>query len=724
MVQPEDSDEFTLRQSAATPQTPQTLDPEQKQPTSARMLNPGEVISDRYVVISYIGKGGIGSVYRVEQTFLKKQFALKILNTLGASPGTIMRFHQEAQASAKLHHKNIVGAIDFGITDDGEPFFVMELVEGKSLARILRAQKRLPLDVVLEIFIPLAEGMAYAHKEGIVHRDLKPGNIVLEPDEESKRQYIPKLIDFGLAKVARDEANTNQSITRLGDVLGTPLYMSPEQCNGKAVDNRSDIYSLGCVMFECLTGVPPLKGDTAMKTFMMHGSSKPPLLREASGGLEFSEDMEFLIATMLAKDPWDRFQNCTQVAERLAAIKDTEAKRSTEGITEAIAQIAGDQSSPKMTLPTTALLVTLAILSVLVISYVVWTSFTRQTPVASDTFKEAPFDSILIDAGGNVKESLKKYPKIDRNEPFSKTYKGARVFQFPVGEHLGELQWWTGSGTAFNTVQAHGTAELPEGSKTVFRVFKHLYFHPEIAGLFRDGDYTALELEPDLIWMPNDDIVSAVIVNLLKDKPVTAVLLKSIKVEPPILKALNDSNKLVWLHLRDCEVEAQDIANLKNLTRLNLLSINTVKKVTPIIDKLISKPVPLQRLSVRDCQLADEDLKKICRIKTLNVLNIGENHSDIGADAQRKKFIIQNLASLPNLRILCIDNEVLSDDPMPLFSKGKLKKLYVRGIKIIDPEYKRLRKMLPKNCEIKVGTDMTVKAWRELFKLQTSLDLW
>src|SRR5262249_17619040 len=157
--------------------------------------------------------------------------------------------------------------VDCGLIDEGQPYFVMDFVEGESVAKYLMKHGTMGPSDAISVCIAVCSGLAYAHELGIVHRDIKPGNIMLVPNEE-KNVWVPKIVDFGVARLNSSEMA--ESLTATGDVFGTPLYMSPEQCAGQKVDLRSDIYSLGCVLFEMLTGGPPFRGDSALSIMMQH----------------------------------------------------------------------------------------------------------------------------------------------------------------------------------------------------------------------------------------------------------------------------------------------------------------------------------------------------------------------------------------------------------------------------------------------------------------------
>jgi serine/threonine protein kinase len=286
------------------------------------MLNqfvPGEMLGGKYKVLSLLGQGGMGTVYRVEQVFLNKEMALKTLNSVSASDLTLQRFQIEAKAASALRHPNLVEVHDFGLLSDGRPYLVMDFIEGISLADYLKERGLLGVDDVTPIFAQACFGLLAAHERGIVHRDIKPGNIMLLKNRSFESEGSVKVVDFGIAKLTGREADEVQALTRTGEIFGSPLYMSPEQCAGGVVDQRSDIYSLGCVLFEMLTGTPPHVGQNALLTMKLHESHHAPSLKEASLGKQFPEALEQVAAKMLRKLPGQRYQNIGLVAHDLAS---------------------------------------------------------------------------------------------------------------------------------------------------------------------------------------------------------------------------------------------------------------------------------------------------------------------------------------------------------------------------------------------------------------------
>ncbi len=284
------------------------------------VFEPGQMLGGKYKLVSLIGAGGMGAVYKVEQVFLRREFALKTLNTNQTSDIAMRRFQMEARATSLLRHANLVQVHDFGLLDDGRPYLVMDYVDGITLAQYLKEKAPLAIDEAVKIVMQACEGLAYAHEQKIVHRDIKPSNIMLLNKTDISTSGSIKVLDFGIAKLTSHEEGEIQALTRTGEIFGSPLYMSPEQCSGAAVDQRSDIYSLGCVLFEALTGVPPHMGHNSLTTMLRHQSERAPTLKEASLGREFPSGLEQILARMLTKAPDDRYADLSSVSRDLSSV--------------------------------------------------------------------------------------------------------------------------------------------------------------------------------------------------------------------------------------------------------------------------------------------------------------------------------------------------------------------------------------------------------------------
>src|SRR5579883_426453 len=253
------------------------------------------VFSGRYEITHLVARGGMAQVYRARDALLDRPVALKVLfPELSVDRAFVERFRREAQAAANLSHPNIVPVFDWG-EDDGTYFIVMEYVDGRPLSALLRASGPLPPERAVDIGANVAAALAYAHRHGVIHRDVKPGNVLITDDG------LVKVTDFGIARAV----NTEDSLTQTGAVMGTATYFSPEQAEGLGVDARSDIYSLGVVLFEMLTGRPPFLGDTPVAVASKHVREHPPLPREINPAVP--PDLEAVIMKCMAKSPDYRY---------------------------------------------------------------------------------------------------------------------------------------------------------------------------------------------------------------------------------------------------------------------------------------------------------------------------------------------------------------------------------------------------------------------------------
>jgi serine/threonine-protein kinase len=278
----------------------------------------GQVIDTRYEVVSVLGEGGTGSVYEVRHTTLGRRFALKVLRKdIARDAQVVTRFIQEAKAAAAIGHPNIVAVSDFGEVQPDKsaplnakvPYFVMELLTGASLANVLRSEKKIAPDRAASIGMQCALGLAAAHEAGVIHRDLKPDNVFLV--RSGDREFV-KLLDFGLAKIAG-----TSRVTRQGIIFGTPHYMSPEQAAGLPVDHRSDIYALGVILYECITGRVPFEADSYKAVLDHHINTKPVPLEERAPEPALVGPLGPVVMRCLAKNPADRFATMAELAAAL-----------------------------------------------------------------------------------------------------------------------------------------------------------------------------------------------------------------------------------------------------------------------------------------------------------------------------------------------------------------------------------------------------------------------
>ncbi len=288
----------------------------------------GSTLSGRYLVTRKVGQGGMGAVYEATHTLIGKRVAVKVLLEKYAQREAIVaRLKQEAQLASSVGNEHIIDITDFGTTEDGRTFVVMEFLEGESLAECLARETRLPEQRILKIVYQAASALAAAHAKGIVHRDIKPENLFLL---KRKEQDFVKVVDFGISKSLRasGEEEEQPRLTQTGMVLGTPLYMSPEQARGDdALDARVDIYALGVIMYETATGRVPFMGNNYLSVISQVLNETPKPLREDRP--EFSEEFEAIVLRAMAKDRTDRYESANEMLVDLSALLD-DPTRSTE----------------------------------------------------------------------------------------------------------------------------------------------------------------------------------------------------------------------------------------------------------------------------------------------------------------------------------------------------------------------------------------------------------
>ncbi|MGD9685011.1 MAG: protein kinase [Candidatus Obscuribacterales bacterium] len=280
---------------------------------------PGD-LPDRYLIERKLGEGGMGIVFRARDKILDKPVAIKVL-ALENDPSVLARFQREAQMTSRLHHPNVVQILDFGVSASNSPYMVMEFIAGESLDAVLARQGSMPFAEALPLLLQIGRGLDHAHGRGVLHRDLKPGNVVVIRSETG--ELVAKLLDFGIARPEDHHDSLSKALktlTKTGAIVGSPLYMSPEQAAAGDVDRRSDIYSFGCLMFKVLTGDVPLRGESAIETISMKASTTAPTL--ASVGCPQTAAVEKVVACCLAIDPGDRYQDVSSLLadlERLGA---------------------------------------------------------------------------------------------------------------------------------------------------------------------------------------------------------------------------------------------------------------------------------------------------------------------------------------------------------------------------------------------------------------------
>lgn len=281
-------------------------------PPSARRYRPGDTIRDKYQLESLLGEGGMGEVWAARNLTLHAECAIKLVRAELKDPTARARLFAEARASAQLTHPAIVRVFDVDETSGGEPFVVMELLRGESLAHALKERGRIDPVQCVQLLLPIVDALCFAHKRGVVHRDLKPDNVFLSAAPD--RELQPKLVDFGLVKV--EQVELESKLTQAGTIVGSPEYLSPEQARGRSdVDHRTDIWSFSVLMFEALSAQMPFRGDNYNALLMAIVGEEPRTLESLA---PIDRDLATIVRVGLLKDRDQRWQSMSEVGRALA----------------------------------------------------------------------------------------------------------------------------------------------------------------------------------------------------------------------------------------------------------------------------------------------------------------------------------------------------------------------------------------------------------------------
>lgn len=608
------------------------------------------MFGEKYQIVSLIGRGGMGVVYRVHQVMLGKDFALKVLDLHQSSDVTVRRFQQEARTASQLRHRNLVEVHDFGVFDDGQPYLVMDLVDGVTLSQVLKQKGALPVDFVINLCIQVCCGLIYAHEQGVVHRDIKPGNIMLLHHGENLTEGTVKVVDFGIAKLTQSEDGEIQTLTKTGEIFGSPVYMSPEQCRGTAVDRRSDIYSLGCVMFECLTGSPPFLGDSAMTTMLKRLSEAPVSLKEGSLGREFPPALENIVRKMLAVDLDERYQELRTVVKELNALQSQDEA--------ALSQPQNEKAPKNVAGGANQMLLLAGIAATTIVSVAAYDGLVyfpeklkehaaqrvKKDPAAeiAKKVRKQESDASLVRLKNEMRSSVdKKYPHILTSAKPSGATKQFLFFPDDIGEVIINDETFMR--------KAVGSVPLPADARITIIIDKLVANDPNIL-----KNITGLKFGN--IGYSNCFVVSNETIAILESiKDLWQVGLKGTAVTS--LKPLYKNKTLLGLDVFDTTVPAAEILNLERLGELNWLTMGPLDDAATVFDALA---------------------------KTNKVTNIGLKGSSSDCNVNPKGEVASEFVALSKLKNL----KGLSLDNCPRFNDAALKKLLrlqaLRAITIRD----------------------------------------
>jgi serine/threonine protein kinase len=692
--------------------------------TNSIDLAPGIVIGGSYKIIELIGRGGMGEVYLARHEALGKKCALKVIPPEQVTEIGWQRFQLEARAVAKLDHINLVRVTDLGIFEGCLPFYAMDYVEGKTLAQLLAEDGAMPLPTMLKIFMQVCDGVECAHRSGLLHRDLKPANLMVSISSTGTLQA--KVLDFGLAKLISHD-RTRQSLTAVGDIFGTPFYMSPEQCNGEILDNRSDIYALGCTMFECLTLQPPFVGHLTAAVIFGHLEGQPPSLESIVGTGKFPASIEVVMAKLLCKNPAERYQTLSHLRldlELIAAGKDvrpvhishgakavpvipeppltepplTEPPLTEPPLTEPQPLLKPNQL-PKLRQPKIRLfaLGALAILAsagcwiysrYLVSHEVVQLSkvdASRQGRSRQDSW--SGFKTALAATESAVHKAITSVIATPDPPPLSyfshKNDSGTTVFVFPAGATA--FGQWSLDGNRYYPVV--GPVEVPGVTRLFFKAGELFSDQPEMFRRFRPDDLRALILPPKYRWK-SKHLAEIGSLKMLQELYLNQVLLK-----PSDLNLIDQLPCLIYLEVNDTGLTGKDLSQLSRLRQLQILRADVMENASPLLDKL-QYSRSILRLSLKRAFLTDNDLKKIGGIASLVDLSIDDNPFSTAG--------LRSLVYLRNLRQLMIRNRHLGPESIEVLHGFK----HLTDVRIDNTNWSaadkgRLLEALPRGCKLR-----------------------
>jgi serine/threonine protein kinase len=721
-------------------------------------LQEGDIVGGSCTILDYIGRGAMGHVYRVRHNALNSEYALKMLSGDQVNEDALRRFQREAHAISIMSHPNVVRIYDIGLHDGRLPFYAMELLVGADLGVKIRNSGPIAANTAAALFIEVCAGISYAHKKGIVHRDIKPSNIFLL-DKPGASGETAKVVDFGIVKLSHNVDPLNQALTGGGDVIGTPSFMSPESCMGQPIDARSDIYSLGCTLFEVLTGVLPFRGKNPGETMLMHTQSPPPTLKEASGGKEFSAVLEMVVAKALAKAPADRYQTMDQMSQDLSSViqeskwsaiakEDATAEKSPAPATSNNSGIAKNK---------TLLIVAPVVAGILIIGGAIYlnkanapkdakpvqttTRVKSSAPKIADKAAEIDHGDDLFYSEPEKKNSLRQPPdRLPHGQkataallsatPFASVItKGGRQmrrFDFPEDVAIGlfktkspELQ-----------VLTKGIMEYP--------LSKHITFVPsELVGLdafcltrFQPGDLFGISFFPNAC---TDQIFKATH-NL---KEIRKLNLKGCRgLTEDCLSTLDDFRDLKFFDASNSDLDGHFLAKAGCWNNLEDLTLHSTKNVLPFLQRLkrskalrkidiatsrltgaefqaLGALPKLTELDLSGVPMTPQDLSSLSTLENLTDLQIGETGLDGSSldsikdfkslthlDFSGNKISNKDLAALIKMRNFTeLDLQGTGLDASMadvLKGYGSLKKLQIDSKALKPGDMKKIRDALPK----------------------------
>ncbi|CAN5557902.1 hypothetical protein BH11CYA1_BH11CYA1_08820 [soil metagenome] len=673
-------------------------------------FSPGDIVGNTYEVVGYIGRGAMGYVYHVRHVGLPKEYALKTLSTDQITDKAWLRFQIEAQSIAKMFHPNIITIHNFAVHKatgrPEQPFYVMDLLTGKSLMEELRDNDPLPLAKALLVFIQAASGIGYAHSKGIIHRDLKPGNVMLLDKPDAGGATV-KIVDFGIAKLTADSELVQQHLTSAGEVFGSPYYMSPEQGLGQTVDGRSDIYSLGVTFFEALTGDVPFTARSPVEIMLLHQNAPVPQLNDVLEGGDFAPEVQIVLERMLAKEPAKRYQDMQAVVADLSAIhfgnplpslSAIDFKPHDDAVVEEDSQsdIAGEDSSiagsaeedgasassnshassdrSNSKSQIVLLVISLAAIVTSVVAFVVVKNSRSETiprAAAIAIPKVAPkSQSKVADTKPKLDPEEDKEPGSSLNEtkPFSsvRTVKGCKIvtFDFPTDVLIGKIYSYNWSTGEYRTLPAKGRLVYDKGEWLCLIPSRLIGKYPQYLKRFPPGILLGIRLNE------NSDS-DAILDSCSKIPGINYVELQSARnLTNKCIDSLSRLTKLDEFHAYHITVDGIALARAKCWDKIEKATFSDTSSLTPMLVKLKDSK-NLHTLFVDESNLTYQDYKAISALTSLSELTVKNNRMTLNE--------LKLMSNLPKLETIELRDCGLVEEAIPLLRQFKALKTLKMG---------------------------------------------
>lgn len=621
----------------------------------------------RYKPLKKLGSGGRGAVYLARDTHLDKPVAVKVLHQ--TSEEELISFQREAKVTAKLKHQNVIGIIDFGVVGDSNPYMVLNYVNGVTLEQML-TKNGVPDDITaLEIFGQIADALSHGHKLGIFHRDIKTSNILVTmPEDESPKIQV---IDFGVAAlIGVQEATTVQGQT----LVGTPRYMPPDQALGRVYDERSEIYSFGCLMYEVLTGAVPFVGNDALELITKHSNDAvPPFKDVCAEEIERPESFEKLVLKCLEKDPSQRYQTMDEVVRAL-----TNLKMKLEGLVVSKVPVASssDDVKPKQG---QKLFVFAGIFAIVFIVFIVQSILFFEPDSTNSDSKEIPIR--LVETHPVV-----DYKGVDLQKPmFEITSEyGFNVFRCKDSRFTDEDFKKIKPGSIIQAIKIKKAAVTGSGFKYL-KDFPITSFWLERTPLTDDGMKRLGTIKSvSNLTIRNCPNITNEGIKSISHLPLVKLFLDSVNISNHSLKYISNIKTLVVLHLKDTgKIDAVGLKYLKENPNLKELQVSTSRDMKQDFWKVVAS-LSLDNLIIFDQgnYLRASDIALFRGVHKLEIVGtkLDQNH-------------LLELSKLPKLRILKLDGNGINDGTIYEVAKLPLKQLGLFNQKVTDIGFHQIEMM-------------------------------